>query len=145
RLPIGDLIAVGPVVGEALPSALTCDAGLAEHAATQAHGILRALSGDSGLPVRRPVHTQEVRSRAAGPDFLNEIYCSAFWRASLAFAAARALSASASFLATSRCAAAFACWASPSRRRSSRPVTAPTASLTLPLTPSTTPETPSAA
>ena len=66
-------------------------------------------------------------------------YCSDFWRSSAALAAARALSASASFLAALRCASALSCWAWPSRYRSSRPATAPATSLALPLTPSTTP------
>src|SRR5271154_941632 len=66
-----------------------------------------------------------------------------FWwdggRFPAAAAPPRAASASASFLAASRCASALSCWASPSCSRSLLPTTLPTASLASPLAPSTTP------
>src|SRR6201981_475027 len=62
--------------------------------------------------------------------------------ASAALACARAFSASASLAATSRCAAALSCWASPSRFSDSSPVTAPAASLARPFPSSPTPSTP---
>jgi methyltransferase (TIGR00027 family) len=106
---------------------------------------------DSGLPVgainvhktlaaaTRPpegLKLRWARRRVAGsPRRYWWARCSASWASD----SARAFSASASFCATSRCASALRCCARPSSRMSSLPVTAPTASLALPFTPSTTP------
>jgi hypothetical protein len=74
-------------------------------------------------------------ARFTGPDPpIPTSYWWDVWRSSAILVPPRAASASACFLAASRCACVLSCWVRPSRARSLRPVMLPTTSLALPLT-----------